>query len=49
MVGNTWKKIPVAYTITPNTILEFDFKSTAQGEVHGIALETDNPRPTAMS
>ena len=42
MVGNTWKKIPLAYPITTSTVLEFDFKSTAQGEVHAIALETDN-------
>mgnify|MGYP001558450080 CR=1 FL=1 len=42
LTGNTWKKIPYLYTVTPNTIIEFDYKSTAQGEVHGIGLDSDN-------
>jgi len=42
MVGNLWKKIAYAYTVTTNTILEFDFKSGAQGEIHGIGFDTDN-------
>ncbi|TDR23479.1 hypothetical protein [Marinicella litoralis] len=37
--GNSWKKVPMNYTVTPNTILEFDFKSTHQEpEITGIGF-----------
>ena len=39
--GNTWKKIDFPYRITADTIIEFDFKSAAQGEVHAIGFDTD--------
>ncbi|RZS90593.1 trypsin-like peptidase domain-containing protein [Aquimarina brevivitae] len=42
MANNTWKFIPLNYTVTPNTVIEFDFSSTSQGEIHGIAFENDN-------
>ena len=41
MLGNTWKKIDYAYTITEDTVLEFDFSSNARGEIHAIGLDTD--------
>ncbi|RMG13349.1 MAG: hypothetical protein D6728_04875, partial [Cyanobacteria bacterium J055] len=43
IVGNGWKKVDLGngYTITENTILEFDFQSTAEGEIHGIGFDTD--------
>ncbi len=40
--NNTWKYIPLSYTVTSNTVIEFDFSSTAQGEIHGVAFENDN-------
>lgn len=40
--GNLWKRIQVNYNVTATTILEFDFKSTFQGEVHGIGFDNDN-------
>lgn len=39
--GNSWKKISFSYAVTANTILEFDFKSTAQGEVHGVGFDNN--------
>ena len=39
--GNNWKAAAFDYTITPNTILEFDFVSDTQGEIHAIGFDTD--------
>ncbi len=40
--GNTWKKVALPYQVTANTMLEFDFRSTSPGEIHGIGLDEDN-------
>lgn len=40
--NNAWKAIMMDYTLTPNTVLEFDFYSTAEGEIHGIGFDDDN-------
>jgi len=37
--NNAWKKIEVNYNVTSNTVLSFDFKSTKQGEIHGIGFD----------
>lgn len=42
IVGNAWKKIELFYEITANTVLEFDFQSSVQGEIHGIGLDNDD-------
>ncbi|MES9943254.1 MAG: RHS repeat-associated core domain-containing protein [Candidatus Thiodiazotropha sp. 6PLUC1] len=49
LAGNVWKKIAFNYTITPDTILEFDFESGEQGEIHGIGFDTDNGISGGMS
>ena len=41
LVGNRWQQIELNYTITSDTVLEFDFQSGAQGEIHGIGFDTD--------
>ncbi len=38
LVGNLWKKISFSYDVTPNTVLEFDFRSSAEGDIHGIGF-----------
>ncbi len=38
IANNAWKAIEVNYPVLSNTILEFEFKSTVKGEIHGIGL-----------
>ncbi len=40
--NNTWKSVALNYTVTSATIIEFDFSSTSQGEIHAIGFENDN-------
>jgi hypothetical protein len=41
LAGNTWRKIQIDYTITPDTVLEFDFQSNRQGDIHAIGFDND--------
>ena len=40
--NNTWKYISYPYTVTANTVIEFEFNSTSEGEIHGIGFDNDN-------
>ncbi len=42
LTNNTWKHILLDYTVTANTVIEFEFSSTSEGEIHGIGFENDN-------
>ena len=42
MQGNSWKKLSIDYNITLDTILEFEYNSTVQGEIQGIGFDIDN-------
>ncbi|WP_299212504.1 T9SS type A sorting domain-containing protein [uncultured Aquimarina sp.] len=42
MTNNTWKYIALSYIVTANTVIEFDFSSSSQGEIHGVGFEEDN-------
>lgn len=42
LVNNSWKYIDFPYTVTANTVLQVDFKSSVEGEIHGIGFDNDN-------
>lgn len=39
--GNVWKAVEINYTFSQNTVIEFDFKSTSQGEIHELSFDND--------
>jgi len=39
---NTWRRTTQTFAVTADTVLEFDFMSTAEGEIHGIGFDEDN-------
>ena len=42
LAGNRWVKTVQYYDITQDTVIEFDFKSTIEGEIHGIGFDEDD-------
>ena len=46
---NAWKSILLNYNITSNTVLEFEFFSTAEGEIHGIGFDDNNAISYALT
>ena len=42
LTGNTWIKMSRLYNVTAATRLDFEFRSTNEGEIQGIALDNDN-------
>jgi predicted esterase len=41
LVGDVRVKAPLDYTVTPDTVLQFDFRSTAQGLAHAISMDAE--------
>jgi hypothetical protein len=39
--GNGWKNRGINYNVTPETILEFEFRSGSTGEIHAIGFDTN--------
>ena len=39
--NSAWKSLPIDFTITENTVLEFDFASTVEGDIHAIGFDKD--------
>lgn len=46
LTGSGWKRLLKSYTVTTNTRLAFDFRSTAQGDIHAIGLDTNDTPDT---
>ncbi|MAE51863.1 MAG: hypothetical protein CMH27_08630 [Micavibrio sp.] len=42
LYGNAWKRIAMPMTVTADTVITFDFRSTKEGEIHGIGFDTNN-------
>ena len=42
LTNNTWRQTNTTFTVTANTVVEFDFSSTSQGEIHGVGFDNDN-------
>lgn len=42
LTGNNWKRFPLPYNVTANTVLEFTIDATDCGEVIGVGLDEDN-------
>lgn len=40
--GNLWKRLIVNYTVTPNTILDFEYTRTFTPEITAIGFDSDN-------
>ncbi|SDE93891.1 type IV pilin [Halorientalis regularis] len=39
VTGNKWQLVGKNYTVTEDTVLTFEFRSTTEGEIHGIGFE----------
>jgi extracellular elastinolytic metalloproteinase len=42
LTGNTWVRGTGNFTITADTVIEFQYASTSQGEIHGIGFDADD-------
>lgn len=40
--GNAWKTVEINREITPNTVIEFDFRCAHEGQIHGFGFDSDN-------
>ncbi|WP_298859889.1 hypothetical protein [uncultured Gimesia sp.] len=39
--GNAWKTLEINKEVTPNTVIEFDFRCSHEGQIHGFGFDTD--------
>lgn len=44
LIGNTWKKIALPYSVTENTVIQFDFRCASPGERFGLGMDENNGR-----
>ena len=41
LTGNTWKRSAISYDVTSDTVVEFEFSSTNEGEIHAIGFDAN--------
>ena len=42
LTGNTWVRSTQSFTVTPNTVIDFEFASSDQGEIHAIGFDNND-------
>ncbi|MDA8017624.1 MAG: serine protease [Thermoanaerobaculia bacterium] len=42
LTANTWRRTTQTFSITANTVVEFDFSSSSEGEIHGLGFDQDD-------
>ena len=42
LTGNNWKRSTQTFDVGPNTVLEFEFASGSQGEIHAIGFDAND-------
>ena len=48
LAGNNWKRFPINYTVTADTMLEFTVESSDTGEIIGVGLDENNDLSDAV-
>ena len=48
LTGNNWKRFPINYTVTADTMLEFTVESSDTGEIIGVGLDENNDLSDAV-
>lgn len=46
---NTWRALLLDYDVTANTVVDFEFQSTSQGEIHGIAFASNTSATSSQT
>ena len=41
MTGNRWRRSTQSFAVTADTVIQFEYSSTSQGEIHGIGFDED--------
>lgn len=42
LTGNRWRASSQSFSVTPNTVIEFEYAAGPQGEIHGIGFDEDD-------